>query len=79
LKTKGGRSITVNTGNHLLGLVDGVVGVKSGWTSGAGKCLVVFARRGETRVFVVLLNSPDRWWTAAGLTQAAFDAAQAHP
>lgn len=79
LKTKGGRSITVNTGNHLLDRVDGVVGVKSGWTHGAGKCLVVFARRGETRVFVVLLNSPDRWWTAAGLTQAAFDAAQAHP
>lgn len=79
LKTKGGRSITVNTGNHLLGRVEGVTGVKSGWTPGAGKCVVVFAQRGETRVFVVLLNSPDRWWTAAGLTQAAFDAAQAHP
>ncbi len=79
LKTKGGRSITVKTGNHLLGRVEGVEGVKSGWTPGAGKCVVVFARRGATRVFVVLLNSPDRWWTAAGLTQAAFDAARARP
>jgi serine-type D-Ala-D-Ala carboxypeptidase (penicillin-binding protein 5/6) len=79
VKTKGGRSITVKTGNHLLGRVEGVEGVKSGWTPGAGKCVVVFARRGATRIFVVLLDSPDRWWTAAGLTQAAFDAARAHP
>ena len=43
----------------------------------AGKCVLVFAHRGATRVFVVLLDSPDRWWTAAGLTQAAFDAARA--
>lgn len=74
--TKKGRSIRLESANKLLGRVEGVAGVKSGYTPKAGKCVVVYAQRGATRVFIVLLDSPDRWWTAAGLTFAAFDAAR---
>jgi len=70
--TAKGRKIVVKTGNQLLGRSEGVYGVKSGFTSGAGKCVVAMAERAGKKVLIVLLNSPDRWWTAAGLIDAAF-------
>jgi D-alanyl-D-alanine carboxypeptidase (penicillin-binding protein 5/6) len=51
--------------------------VKSGYTPGAGKCVVVAAERSGRKVLIVLLNAADRWWTAAGLVEAAFDEALA--
>jgi D-alanyl-D-alanine carboxypeptidase len=60
----------------LLGRLDGAQGVKTGQTSNAGRCLIGLATRGTTRVIVVLLDSPDRWWTAAILIEEAFRAAQ---
>ena len=72
IATANGRRIFVKTGNQLLGRSQGVYGVKSGFTSGAGKCVVVAAERAGKKVLIVLLNSPDRWWTAAGLVEAAF-------
>jgi len=74
-----GRPLTVHTTNMLLGRAPGVIGVKTGYTTQAGKCLVAFAQRGETRVAVVLLEAPDRWWTAAGLLEEAFHVAAVAP
>jgi serine-type D-Ala-D-Ala carboxypeptidase (penicillin-binding protein 5/6) len=73
--TEGGRRLALPTGNHLLGSSPGVVGVKTGWTPAAGKCLVVLAERAGVRVLIVLLDAADRWWTAAALVEEAFDAA----
>lgn len=75
--TARGRRISVKTGNHLLGSLRGAAGVKTGYTAGAGKCLVALAERDETRVMVVLLDADDRWWTAAALLEEAFDAPHA--
>jgi D-alanyl-D-alanine carboxypeptidase (penicillin-binding protein 5/6) len=75
LSTLQGRRLTVRTTNMLLGRVPGVIGVKTGYTSAAGKCLVAVAERGGTRVAVVLLGAPDRWWTAAALLEEAFHVA----
>lgn len=75
ITTDQGRVLRFESANKLLGRVEGVTGVKSGYTPEAGKCVVAFAQRGVTRVFVVLLDAPDRWWTAAGLLQAAFEEA----
>ncbi len=75
IATAKGRKIVVRTGNQLLGRSPGVHGVKSGYTPGAGKCLVVAAEREGTKVLIVLLHAADRWWTAAGLVEAAFDEA----
>jgi len=51
--------------------------VKSGFTNGAGKCLVALVRRGHDEVAVVLLNAPDRWWSASILIEDAFVALDA--
>jgi D-alanyl-D-alanine carboxypeptidase len=45
--------------NHLLGKVDGVDGLKTGFTNGAGFCLATTAHRNGRRVIVVLMDSPD--------------------
>jgi len=76
LSTARGRRITLASGNHLLGNLPGAAGVKTGYTSKAGKCIVALAARNGTRVLVVLLNSKDRWFTAAGIVEEAFDAAR---
>lgn len=70
--TGGGRRLAMHNGNALLGRVAGVVGIKSGYTSGAGKCVIALARRGPHSVWLVLLDAPDRWWVAAGIIDAAF-------
>lgn len=50
----------------------GAVGVKSGYTQEDGRCLVVLARRGDTHVLLIMLNDPERWWTAASNLDTAF-------
>lgn len=70
--TGGGRRLAMRNGNALLGRVDGVVGIKSGYTSSAGKCVIALARRGAHSVWLVMLDAPDRWWVAAGIIDAAF-------
>jgi len=74
--TRQGRALAVPTHNQLLGRMGGVRGVKSGYTSAAGRCLVALADRGGREVLLVLLDAPDRWWTAAALIEAAFDEAR---
>ena len=75
IATAKGRKLTLKNGNQLLGTSPGVYGVKSGYTPGAGKCVVVAAERQGTKILIVLLDAADRWWTAAGLVEAAFDEA----
>ena len=77
VRTRDGRTLSVVTGNALLGRARGATGVKSGFTPAAGKCLVARAQRGDTDVVVVMLGAPDRWWTAARILEAAFDEAAA--
>jgi D-alanyl-D-alanine carboxypeptidase (penicillin-binding protein 5/6) len=70
--TERGRRLEARTMNSLLGRVPGVDGVKTGTTGGAGRCVVARARRDGREVLVVLLDAPDRWFTAAALIEAAF-------
>jgi len=63
----------VNT-NALIGRYDGAIGLKTGYTEGAGNCLVALAERDGVRVLAVLLNAPNRWWNAVGLLDRAFAA-----
>lgn len=50
----------VNT-NHLLGAYPGTVGLKTGFTSDAGKVLVGAAARGRHRLFTVVMGSEDHF------------------
>lgn len=45
--------------NKLLNLVDGCIGVKTGYTVKSGRCLVSAVRREGAGVICVVLNSPD--------------------
>jgi D-alanyl-D-alanine carboxypeptidase len=45
--------------NHLLGKIEGVDGLKTGFTSGAGFCLSATAQRAGHRIIVVMMDSPD--------------------
>jgi D-alanyl-D-alanine carboxypeptidase (penicillin-binding protein 5/6) len=76
IRTQEGRSIALRNTNALLGRYPGVIGLKTGYTEGAGNCLVALAERDGVRVLAVLLNAPNRWWNAVGLLDRAFAAAR---
>lgn len=71
VRTRAGRVLHFRTTNALLGRLDGVVGLKTGFTSAAGTCLVAVAERGDHRVWLVMLGAQDRWWSAHRLISAA--------
>jgi len=77
VRTLAGRTIRKPSGNLLLGRVPGAIGVKTGFTSRAGKCLAALVRRGSDEVSLVLLDAPDRWWAASILIDDAFAALDA--
>ncbi len=68
----GGKKFPLENKNLLIGRHRGAVGVKTGFTAAAGKCLVALADRKGKRVLLVLLNAPDRWWKAEEILDAAF-------
>jgi len=47
--------------NELLGKVDGVLGVKTGWTENARENLVTYLERDGKRIMIALLASQDRF------------------
>ncbi|PPE74845.1 D-alanyl-D-alanine carboxypeptidase [Solimonas fluminis] len=59
--------------NELVGRHPGVIGVKSGTTPRAGRCLAAFAMRGEHSALLVMLDARERWWTAGALLDQALD------
>lgn len=63
--------------NALIGRYRGALGIKTGYTPKAGKCLVAYAERGSTRVLLVLLHGGDRWWDAVDILDIAFAHARA--
>ncbi len=63
------RAFVSRTTNRLLGVMDGVVGVKTGYTKAAGRCLITVVHRGDKELLLVLLNSRQRWSTAQTLLE----------
>ncbi len=47
--------------NKLLKLYQGCIGIKTGFTKKAGRCLVSAAERDGVRLVAVTLNAPDDW------------------
>lgn len=74
IRTLDGRSFALRNTNALLGRYPGAIGLKTGYTEGAGHCLVALAERDGVRVLAVLLNAPNRWWNSVGLLDRAFAA-----
>lgn len=59
--------------NRLLSDYPGATGVKTGYTSRAGRCLVFGARRGDMELVGVVLGCPDWFDEAARLMDACFE------
>lgn len=68
----GSRRFELANTNALIGRYEGAIGIKTGSTARAGHCLVALAEKNGVRVLVVMLNSPNRWWSAVGLLDRAF-------
>jgi D-alanyl-D-alanine carboxypeptidase (penicillin-binding protein 5/6) len=68
----GKRRFILENKNALIGRYPGAKGVKSGFTTGAGKCLIAQAERNDRKVLLVMLNAPNRWWDASDLLDYAF-------
>lgn len=52
---------TLSNHNRILSLYDGAVGVKTGFTKAAGRCLVTAAQRENTQIIAVTLNDGNDW------------------
>ena len=74
---RGERSFVFGNKNALIGRYEGTLGIKTGTTPQAGKCLVVQARRADHTVLLVLLAGKDRWWDATDILDIAFARANA--
>jgi D-alanyl-D-alanine carboxypeptidase (penicillin-binding protein 5/6) len=53
--------------NRLLGRIPGVEGIKTGFTSKAGRCLIAKVSQNGSDLLLVILNSKRRWNTATNL------------
>lgn len=65
--------------NRLLSLYGDAIGVKTGFTKKAGRCLVSAAEKDGVRLICVTLNCPDDWNTHAALYQRYFALTESRP
>lgn len=65
---------TFSNHNKLLGKIDGVFGIKTGFTKAAGRCLVTAAKRGNITLVTVTLNAPNDWNDHEKLYEYGFSA-----
>ena len=63
------KKFIARTTNRLLGTMEGVVGVKTGYTREAGRCLIAVVTREDKELLLVLLNARQRWWRAQELIE----------
>ena len=51
----------LNNNNKLLHMYEGAIGIKTGFTDNARRCLVSAAKRDGVTLIAVTLNAPDEW------------------
>ncbi|MCD8391120.1 MAG: D-alanyl-D-alanine carboxypeptidase [Firmicutes bacterium] len=67
-----GRTIEYYNHNKLLSTYDGCIGIKTGYTKAAGRCLVSAAERDNMTFIAVTLNDPDDWQDHKSLLDGCF-------
>ena len=72
----GHRAYVLHTTNRLLGRIPGVEGIKTGFTSKAGRCLIAKVSQNGSDLLLVILNSKRRWNTATNLITYGLRAAE---
>ncbi len=71
-KTASAGERTLSNHNKLLGTLDGCIGLKTGYTSAAGRTLVSCCERNGLRLIAVTLNDRADWDDHAALYEYAF-------
>lgn len=70
----------LKTHNKLLDKYPYAVGIKTGYTSRAGRCLIARAVKDNRDILLVMLNAKtDRWSVASDIFDTAFSASQPNP
>jgi D-alanyl-D-alanine carboxypeptidase (penicillin-binding protein 5/6) len=67
------RSFVLRNTNRLLGRIPGVEGVKTGFTSQAGRCVILKVSQGSKQLLLVLMHARRRWNTASTLISYGLD------
>lgn len=55
--TINGNTKSINNTNELLGYLNGIYGVKTGFTNGANRCLVTACKRGDLDIICIVLGA----------------------
>lgn len=55
------KTVSLKNHNKLLRLYNGCIGIKTGFTKAAGRCLVSCAEKNGVRLVAVTLNAPNDW------------------
>jgi len=69
----GNKHYQLTNTNELLGVVDGVAGVKTGWTENARENLVTYIRKDDKEIMIAVLGSQDRFGETKELIDWIFD------
>lgn len=72
-----GESFWLSNSNKLLSSCDGVIGVKTGFTDKAGRCLVSACERDGVTLICVTLSDPNDWYDHTNLYDYCFQMAGA--
>ncbi len=67
MPVNGTHGYVMHNTNRLLGRIPGVEGIKTGFTSKAGRCLIAKVSQNGSELLLVILNSKRRWNTAESL------------
>lgn len=68
------RAFHANTHNHLLSSYEYAVGIKTGYTSKAGPCLIARAKKGKKDCVIVMMNAKEnRWKTAKNIFEQVLE------
>lgn len=71
------KRVTLGNHNKLLSAYKGCIGVKTGFTTKSGRCLVSCAEQNGIRLIAVTLNAPDDWNDHENMLNYAFTQATA--
>ena len=77
--TVSGKKMTVKNHNKLLTLTDGCIGLKTGFTKKAGRCLVSAVQRDGITLIVATLNGGDYWNDHLALYDYGFSLVERQP
>jgi len=75
----GHHAYVLHNTNRLLGRIPGVEGIKTGFTSKAGRCLIAKVSQNGSDLLLVILNSKRRWNTATNLITYGLQVAETPP